>query len=107
MNEKSRVVASRIRQELQDIRLIIGKCQRGMRAAKLTSQDQDLYLDSVALNLHDFYAGIERILRHIAGTIDKVVPAGNQWHQELLLQMHTGVRGLRPSVLSDQAGLNA
>lgn len=103
MNQKGRVIAARIRQELDDLRPLIEKAQRGMRAAKLKSDDQDLYLDSVALNVHDFYCGMERILLHVAGTIDKVIPEGGQWHQELLQQMHTTVAGVRPSVLSSQA----
>lgn len=102
MNEKARVIAALIRRELQDLNPLIEKAQRGLRAAR-SSSDQDLYLDSVALNLHDFYTGIERILLHIAGTIDNVVPTGAQWHQELLQQMHIDVPGLRTSVLSDQA----
>jgi hypothetical protein len=103
VNEKTRTVAARIRQELQDLRHIIEKSRRGMKAARLASNDQDLFLDSVALNLHDFYSGVERTLQHIAAAIDNNVPGGSQWHQDLLLQMHTEVAGVRPPVLSDPA----
>lgn len=95
MTPKGRVIAARIRQELDDLRPLLEKVQRGVRAAKLKSEDHDLYLDAVALNIHDFYSGMERILLNGAGAIDGVIPEGSQWHQELLQQMHTSVAGMR------------
>lgn len=103
MSERFRLVAARVRQEIQDLYPVVDKCQRAMRIAKLATRDQDLYLDSAALNLHDFYSGVERILLHIAGAIDRVVPTGNHWHQELLLQMRTDAKGLRPAALSEES----
>jgi uncharacterized protein YutE (UPF0331/DUF86 family) len=103
MKERLRLVAARIRQEIQELPPVVEKCQRAMRTAKSALQDQDLYLDSAALNLHDFYSGVERTLLHIAGAIDRAVPTGNHWHQELLLQMRTGAKSLRPAVLTEES----
>jgi len=65
-------------------------------------QEQDLYLDSAALNLHDFYVGLERIFRHIAATVDQSVPSGPEWHRELLRQMNLALPQIRPQVISEE-----
>ena len=62
----------------------------------------DLYLDGVALNLHGFYAGLERLFELIAATVDGTVPQGANWHQTLLEQMATEVPRVRPAVISDE-----
>jgi hypothetical protein len=73
-----------------------------MTAARHHPEDQDLYLDSAALNLHDFYAGLERIFRHVAATVDQSMPSGPEWHQELLHQMHVSLPEIRPQVISGE-----
>ena len=55
-------------------------------------------------NLHDFYAGLERIFHQIATTIDGNLPTGREWHRDLLQQMQTDLPDLRPPVLSNEAG---
>jgi hypothetical protein len=59
-------------------------------------------LDGVALNLHGFYSGLERIFELIATTIDGVKPEGENWHQALLQQMTEDQSAIRPAVLSNQ-----
>ena len=49
----------------------------------------ELYIDSVALNLHSFYTALERIFELIAISIDREKPQGEYWHLELLRQMST------------------
>jgi hypothetical protein len=91
---------TRIQQELADLDRVVARVQRAMRATQQRPEDQDLYLDSVALNLHDFYAGLERIFRQIAVTVDGSLPTGNHWHQKLLQQMQAELPQVRPPVLS-------
>ncbi|MFQ6014650.1 MAG: hypothetical protein ACE5NP_04320 [Anaerolineae bacterium] len=94
------VLASRIRQELADLERVVARAERAIAAARQRPADQDLYLDSAALNLHDFYAGLERIFRHIATTVDGSLPTGRNWHRDLLQQMTIDLPNLRPPVLS-------
>jgi len=54
------------------------------------------------LNLHDFYAGLERIFRQVAATIDQSVPTGPEWHRELLRQMNIALPQMRPQVISEE-----
>jgi len=74
MIERYLVLAERIRQELADVEQVIERAERAMAAARQRPDDQDLYLDSVALNLHDFYVGLERVFHLIATTVDRSLP---------------------------------
>lgn len=72
MNERLLRVANRIRDELEELTRVLDRAQEGMRRAQQTSDD--FYWDSVALNLHGLYAGLERLFEIIAATIDGNVP---------------------------------
>jgi HepT-like protein len=69
---------------LADLDRVVSRAERGIRAARRRPEDQDLYIDSAALNLHDFYAGLERIFQQIGSTVDGNMPTGHNWHRELL-----------------------
>ena len=49
------LVSGRIRQELRNLERVVNRIEDGMAAARKRPEDQDFYLDSIALNLHDFY----------------------------------------------------
>ena len=102
MIEDYRVVAARIRQELKELEQVASRAERAIAAAKRQPEDQDLYMDSAALSLHDFYSGLERIFHHIASSVDVSIPAGYDWHRDLLRQMGIGIPQLRPEVLSQK-----
>jgi hypothetical protein len=103
MIERYAVLAVRIRQELVDVERIVARAERAVAAARRRPEDQDLYLDSAALNLHDLYAGLERVFRQIAATVDGSVPSGQEWHRELLRQMTMTLPDIRPQVLSAES----
>ncbi len=104
MSERYRVVAARIRQELSELERVVNRAERATTAARQRPEDQDLYLDSAALNLHDFYAGLERLFHQIAATVDRSVPTGYEWHRDLLRQMVVALAQVRPQVLSTETG---
>lgn len=52
------------------------------------------------MNLHDFYAGLERIFQRIDAVVDGQIPTGSHWRLTLLRQMQADVENLRPPVLS-------
>lgn len=79
---------------------VVARIERAMAAVREKPVDQDFYLDSAALNLHDFYAGLERIFQRIAETLDRSLPSGPEWHSELLRQMSMALPSVRPQVLS-------
>lgn len=94
------LVSGRIRQELRNLERVVNRIEGGMAAARKRPEDQDFYLDSIALNLHDFYAALERIFHYIASHLEQSVPSDGEWHRELLRQMNVEVPGVRPTVLS-------
>ena len=103
MIEAYLLLADRIRQELSDLEQVVARAQRAIGAFRRQPEDQDLYIDSAALNLHDFYAGLERIFQRIGSVVDGAIPSGSEWHRDLLQQMQTDVSDLRPPVLSFEA----
>lgn len=98
MNEEYAAVAGRIREELLELKRVVDRAEMLMAKAQRTGDDG--YLDGVALNLHGFYAGIERILISIAREVDGCVSSGSDWHRDLLIQMSAEVAGVRPGVIS-------
>ena len=98
MNASYRIVAARIRSELSELHRVV---ERTLQVWQRARQDPDDYLvDAVALNLHGFYAGLERIFEIIAEEVDQCRPSGSHWHQELLRQMSSEITDIRPPVLT-------
>lgn len=100
MIERYALVSGRIRQELEDLERVVIRAERAMAAVRRRPADLDFYIDSAALNLHDFYTGLERVFRHVATHMEQSVPVDSEWHRELLRQMSIEVPGVRPPVLS-------
>jgi len=98
MNKELQLICSLIEEELKSITILLPRIETAWKKAARNSDD--LYLDSVALNLHGFYAGIERIFELIAKRIDDSLPSGENWHRELLKQMTIDINKVRPAVIS-------
>jgi hypothetical protein len=93
-------LAGRIRKELNDLEHLIARANRAINSARKNPHDEDLYLDSASLNLHDVYSGFERVFKQIASIVDGNVPASPEWHRELLEQMGLELPKVRPPVLT-------
>ncbi len=98
MNAPYRAVAGRIRAELQEIARVAERVTAIWRHAGPACDDY--LVDAVALNLHGFYTGIERLFELIARDVDGAVPGSPHWHEELLRQMAAELPGVRPAVLT-------
>ena len=94
-----RAVAGRIRQELADLETAAARA--GGAWAEAGVSPGGYAVDAAALNLHGFYAGLERVFVLVAERVDESVPAGAAWHQELLRQMAVDLPDIRPPVISD------
>ena len=93
-----RSVAARIRQEVPELDRV---AQRACRAwASASHEADDLLVDAAALNVHGFYAGLERVFTLVAERIDGSLPHGPNWHQDLLRQMTAEIPGVRAAVLT-------
>lgn len=100
MRETYLTVAGRIRREVADLDRVVRRTTDIWQQA--TRSSDDYHVDATALNLHGFYAGLERLFEIIADRIDRSKPTGAHWHQELLRQMSTDIPDVRPPVLSSK-----
>jgi hypothetical protein len=100
MNPQAAILSARIDTELSELKQVVDRTMQAWE--KAAKSEDDFYLDSVALNLHAFYSGLERVFEKLASTIDRSVPSAANWHQELLTQMQTEIPSVRPAVISSQ-----
>jgi len=96
------VLEERIRQEQQELDRTQAAACRHWATALSVAVDQDAYINSVALNLHSWYSGLERIFELIAAELDGGALGGADWHTELLRQMTLNLGKVRPAVLQTQ-----
>jgi len=93
-------LSDRIKGEVDELDRIVRRTEDVWEKARLYDDQQDVFLDSVALNLHGFYSGIEKLFQLIAGKIDKNIPASKTWHRDLLQKMTEEVSNVRPAVIN-------
>ncbi len=84
---------------------VIEKRLKGLRS-KTDSDDFSAYIESIALNLHSFYEGIEAIFDKVLEFTGEDKPSGHEWHLELIERMAMPIRQLRPEVISEQTVKN-
>ena len=99
MSERILKLSVRIKNEIVELTRITERVRRAWESANRSGDD--LYLDSVALNIHGFYDGLESLLLKIASLIDGAVPSGANWHELLLREMSKEIDGVRPAVFSN------
>ena len=100
MAGKGAVLASRILNEIASLGVVVTRVESAWKAA--AAKDDELYFDSVALNIHSFYSGLERLFEKISYAVDGYMPKGVNWHQELLNQMALEIPNVRPAVISEK-----
>jgi len=99
-----RELVERIRAELRELDQIASRAQKAWNQTRqVNSDERAVYLDSVALNLHGFYSGLERLFELIARHVDGGLPTGEAWHRDLLHKMATDVKDVRPAVIGEQS----
>ena len=97
MKPQYTALIGRIDQALVDLARVVQRAELLLNKARQNNDDG--YLDGVALNLHSFYSGVEAIFEDIARNLEGTLPSGPNWHQELLLQMSAVLGSLRPAVI--------
>lgn len=102
MNRAYSALAERIRGEEPDLARLVQRTTERWKTAQEAPAEQDVYLESAALNLHGFYAGVERLFELIARHVDGDLPAGEKWHHDLLQQMAIHDLDVRPAVISQE-----
>ncbi|MDJ0582848.1 hypothetical protein [Crocosphaera sp.] len=98
------LIQERISQELNKIYQAIQQLKIFMEQLNNISNPiyQEALVNSLALNLHGIYTGIERIFEVIATEIDLSLPTGNKWHRDLLDQMAVNITNVRTEVITEE-----
>jgi len=100
-------IQDRINQELNKILQALQQLEIFLR--ELSNQSDFMYqnalINSIALNLHGVYTGIERIFEVIAKKIDQRFPTGDKWHRDLLEQMSVDIPRVRKAVITEETRL--
>jgi len=99
MTGNPHALAARISRHLQDVEQVVQHSEVVNREA--IKRDDKIYFEALALNLHSFYLGVERIFEDIARTIDQEIPGGSDWHRLLLQQMASDMSSIRPRIISE------
>jgi hypothetical protein len=95
-----------IQKELENLKEVVKRVFRIERRIEAATEDRDFFIEAMAIELHGFYTGLEKIFEGIAKMVDHSMPSGDHWHNLLLQQMSLDIPGIRPPVLSEQT-LNA
>lgn len=103
MNSAIEQTSLRIRAGIDDLETLVHRIKEGWVRAE--HNGDTYYFDSVALNLHGLYSGLERLFEIIAINIDGSIPKGENWHQGLLKQISMEVPEIRPAVISEASFL--
>lgn len=101
MSNRLLKLSERIHSEVVDLESVIDRIKEGWQRSKKSGDDY--YIDSVALNLHGFYSGLERIFELIASSVDSRMPTDKEWHKDLLYQMAQEIPQVRPAVISEKS----
>jgi uncharacterized protein YutE (UPF0331/DUF86 family) len=97
-------IASDLKIELDQLSQLTAEIQK---TQELSYQQPDLsqvFCESLALKLHNFYTGCERIFKIIASEFNGGLPSSYNWHQRLLNRMTT-VQNYRPAVISQETAI--
>ena len=97
-------LAADIEAELTALRRLEGEIQRVAAEVRTDPARADLFRENLALKLHNFYTGCERIFQLIASEVNGALPTGYDWHKRLLERM-AQTREDRPAVLSAETVL--
>lgn len=100
MNKFYEELVERIRGEASDLNRLVERSLLAWARAQRLPNEQEIYMDSVALNPHAFYSGLERLFELIARHVDQHLPEGEMWHRDLVQQMAQEMANVRPAVIS-------
>ena len=100
MTESYLAVAGRIRRELEHVEAVSERAQ-SIWAEVNPNEEDDYRVDAVALNLHGFYAGLERIFETIARRVDQTVPDGEPGGSDV-----SGMSGMSKKSVSSRRNRN-
>lgn len=101
MRERLLTLIAEIENELKQLEKLRKRLMETERK-KHGSEDRDIYEESEALKLHNFYTGCENIFKRIAIVFNGGVSGDEGWHKQLLSMMRLDIPSVRPPVISSE-----
>lgn len=95
-----RLLLARLRRDRETVQVVYDRVRLAADRVRESSADP-VTVAAVALYLQNLYSALEELLRRIAAELDGWVPAGEDWHRELLGQMTLEIEAVRPRLLDD------
>ena len=99
----SQQLKQELTQELAELKICLAEINKNTYFLQNTTNAdyQKILAKAIALDMHGFYSGVERIFEKIAKQIDRNPPAkSQQWHKNLLQQMSVAIPQVRDAVIS-------
>ncbi len=96
---KLRELAADIEVELRQLAHLEITIQEVQREIAKDADRAEFFYESLALKLHNFYNGCERIFRMIASELNGTLPSDYDWHRRLLKRMSMARDG-RPALIT-------
>lgn len=93
-------LVSEINEEMKTLESLVEDIRETFAALPSGKKRKRIYEESLALKLHNFYTGCERIFQKIAGDINGGAPDSFDWHKRLLHSMSLEIEKKRPPVIS-------
>lgn len=93
---------SEIKDELGNINTLVKDIREVSSEIPKSRGKRRIYEESLALKLHNFYTGCERIFQKIVDDINGGVPHSIDWHKRLLRSMSLEIEKIRPPVISKE-----
>jgi hypothetical protein len=94
-----------IRDEMANLKRLIGEIGYVYHERPASERKRRVYHESLALKLHNFYTGCERIFQKIADDLNGGIPTSHEWHKRLLSGMALEIEGSRPNVITKRTAV--
>ncbi len=100
--EKVLVFLSEMEKEMLLLRQCVEVIEKRLSVLKKKNRrdDRAVYVESLAINLHSFYEGVETVFEKVMDFTGEEKPSGHEWHREVLERMILPVKKLRPEFIS-------
>ena len=85
----------------EEMAVLVATGERAARAAARfgANEPDEFEIGGVAATLHEFYSVAENLFKRIALELNGGLPAGGDWHVQLLRDMALEIPGVRPAVV--------
>jgi hypothetical protein len=95
-------IALEITAELESLERLATNITHGRRELQRDPERAEIHYSNLALKLHNFYTGCERIFKIIGSELNHALPSNYDWHKRLLQRMSLEKEGQRPAVISEE-----